>query len=592
MENLYNKASLVLTPQMVEAGKVYSMKPEDRKGDFTFSRSTAATRVNASGNIEKETQNLLLQSNQFDTSANWVNTSSSETSGHTGYDGSSDAWLLTKSGAGGRLHQNITASGVLTYSVYMKAGASTWGLIEMNGSGADKYVYVNLSTGAKGAVGGGNITEKIEDVGNGWYRISVTASTDATRVRIYPAEENTAGGTSGSVYFQDAQLEQGLVARDVITTTTTAIYGGITDNVPRLDYTDSSCPALLLEPQRTNAVPYSEYFNTGWSKVGCSVTSNAATSPEGLQNATKLVEDTSTGLHMLSYADLYVVGAGDDNYLTLYAKEGERRYLAISSRGNFSNNDNTLIFDTRDGVWANNNSFQNTAQDPVDVGNGWWRIQILNDSSSAAYDGFGIGIAEAGDNWDDASYTGDGTSGIYIWGAQAEAGSYATSYIPTYGSAVTRNGEVCGDAGNASTFNSAEGVLCLEIAALADDLTNRGISITDGTSTNRITFLLSSQSNTLRVFGVSGALQFNLQNSSFNTLNYNKIAVLYQLNNFKFFVNGTQIGSSTSGAVPIGLNSIVFDNGSGGLNFYGKTKQVLYFPTALSDEELAALTTI
>ena len=66
-------------------------------------------------------------------------------------------------------------------------------------------------------------------------------------------------GTSGYIYIQDAQLEQGLVARDYIETTTAAVEGGITDNVPRLDYTDSSCPALLLEPQRTNLVPNSEY---------------------------------------------------------------------------------------------------------------------------------------------------------------------------------------------------------------------------------------------------------------------------------------------------------------------------------------------
>ena len=67
MSDLYNKASLVMTPQLVDTGKVYSIKPENRRGDFDFTRASAATRVGADGNIEKETSNLLLQSNSFDT---------------------------------------------------------------------------------------------------------------------------------------------------------------------------------------------------------------------------------------------------------------------------------------------------------------------------------------------------------------------------------------------------------------------------------------------------------------------------------------------------------------------------------------------
>jgi hypothetical protein len=85
MSDLYSKASLVLTPQLVDTGKVYSIKPEDRKGDFTFTRSSYATRVNADGNIEKETQNLLQQSNTF--SSGSFGQQVSITSGQSGYDG-------------------------------------------------------------------------------------------------------------------------------------------------------------------------------------------------------------------------------------------------------------------------------------------------------------------------------------------------------------------------------------------------------------------------------------------------------------------------------------------------------------------------
>ena len=588
---IYDKASLVLIPSGTKTSKVYSQKPTNGDGDFTFSRSTAATRVNASGNIEKETQNLLLQSNGFSTSP-FTTSNTSVTGGQAGYDGTNNAWSLTSNGTNGfeNLHQIISFSGVYTISVYAKQGSNDY--LTIRTLGDDLRVQFKLDDGTHSTTFGSPIDTFMEDAGGGWYRCGFTANfSSATYVLFYPQIIGIT--TAGSIYIQDAQLEQGLVARDVITTTTTAIYGGITDNVPRLDYTDSSCPALLLEPQRTNAVPYSEYFNTGWSKVGCSVTSNAATSPEGLQNATKLVEDTSTGLHMLSYADLYVVGAGDDNYLTLYAKEGERRYLAISSRGNFSNNDNTLIFDTRDGVWANNNSFQNTGQDPFDVGNGWWRIQILNDSSSAAYDGFGIGIAEAGDNWDDASYTGDGTSGIYIWGAQAEIGSYATSYIPTYGSgAVTRNGEVCTDAGNSSTFNSTEGVLYAEIKALDNTGGLRLMQLSDGSNNNRVSLYYD---------GSSAAIYSNIVvNNNANPLShsititdYIKVAVTWKENYFSLWVNGNEVSNDTSGAT---FTEDTLDDFSLSLNgvypFIGNIKHIMTFNSVLSNEELAALTTI
>ena len=94
----YNKASIVLIPSGSKTGTIFSQKPTNGDGDFDFTRSTSATRVNADGLIEKETQNLLLQSNSFDTS--WINSGTiSKTSGQSGYDGSSDAWLLTKSSA-------------------------------------------------------------------------------------------------------------------------------------------------------------------------------------------------------------------------------------------------------------------------------------------------------------------------------------------------------------------------------------------------------------------------------------------------------------------------------------------------------------
>ena len=140
--------------------------------DFTFSRGSnlAATRINEQGLIEKGRENLLLQSNQFDTT--WVKNNSTLTSGQTGYDDSNDAWLLTKTSGFGNLDQLVSSSGVNTISAYVKANASDWAVLEINGVG---YAYFDLQNGV---VGSGNsvVATSIESVGDGWYRCSYTGS--------------------------------------------------------------------------------------------------------------------------------------------------------------------------------------------------------------------------------------------------------------------------------------------------------------------------------------------------------------------------------------------------------------------------------
>ena len=261
--SIYDKASLVLIPSGSKTSKVYSQKPVSGDGDFTFSRSTAATRVNADGNIEKETQNLLLHSNTF-SNASWIKTNSSVTGSQSGYDGTNDAWLLSKSAASGNLRQNKTSIGVQTLSIYAKAGTLSWvRFLAIRSAGNSPSAFFNLSgSGSVGTASGiGFIDASIESIGSGWYRCQLVVNIDLTQFRVYPADgDGDVSGASGNIVIQDAQLEQGLVARDYIETTTTAVEGGITDNVPRLDYTDSSCPALLLEPQRTNLVTNSRVF--------------------------------------------------------------------------------------------------------------------------------------------------------------------------------------------------------------------------------------------------------------------------------------------------------------------------------------------
>ena len=236
--SFFDDASLAFLPSggAGKDTKAYSIKPTDGSGDFTFSRGSnlAATRVGPTGLIEKGRENLLLRSNEFDTT--WATIDSNVTSSQSGYDGSSDAWLLSKTGASGRITQTKSISGIFTFSVYVKKGTTDWVLLYKTGTGEGGR-YFDLTNGVTGSsIATAPIDSKIEDVGNGWYRCSIVGNS-ATAVVAYVADSNgSQSGTSGSIYIQDAQAEIGLAATEVITTGATTGKAGLLEDEPRFDY--------------------------------------------------------------------------------------------------------------------------------------------------------------------------------------------------------------------------------------------------------------------------------------------------------------------------------------------------------------------
>jgi len=271
--SFFSDASLVYVPSGVKDAKTYSIKPTDGSGDLTFSRGSdiEATRVNANGYIEKAKVNLVLQSNTFSTT--WSNTRSTESSGYAGYDGTNNAWKLEEDSNTGThiLTQSVVSgAGVHTISCYFKAAERSGVQFLLQGSTSYAYANFNLSTGAvqsSGQSGSFTLIEaKITSVGGGWYRASIAAATGVTtsEVKIYTLDAgfNTsyAGTTGEGIYLQDAQLNYGLVAQDYVETTTSSVVAGITNDLPRLDYSGgASCPSLLLEPSRQNLVTHSDY---------------------------------------------------------------------------------------------------------------------------------------------------------------------------------------------------------------------------------------------------------------------------------------------------------------------------------------------
>ena len=362
------------------------------------------------------------------------------------------------------------------------------------------------------------------------------------------------------------------------------------DNVPRIDYTGGGCPHILAEPQRTNLITYSSDFtDSSWNLDGSNVnltrTPNATTSPSGENNATKLIGNNISKDPNNSYIGVSTSAAAP--YTTsVFAKKGEYDYL-VSGIGSYASG-YYAIFNLSNGTVSTQPTAADTTASIEDYGNGWYRCSVNTTNTGG---GELLFISPSVDGTLTTNYT-NTTNGIYVWGAQLEEGSYATSYIPTSGSTVTRNQDIFTRDGIGSLINSEEGVLFAELKTLANDSTNGRISLSDGTTANRM--LLYSAANSIKFYvGVSGqsALAFTVTGV---ITEFNKVAISFKENDMKFYLNGVLVYSNTSAATFLAnsLNTLQLADGNGQLNFFGKVKQLQVYKTALTDTELATLTTI
>jgi len=358
----------------------------------------------------------------------------------------------------------------------------------------------------------------------------------------------------------------------------------VASGVPRLDYplidgVVQDCPALLLEPSRTNITTYSEELsNSAWTKDDVSVVDNQTISPDGNVSADKIIPNTTSTIHEILRTPL----VANTYTLSVFAKQAEYKNILVWFDG-FSGG---IGVDLSTGLLFRQ---QNTTDYKVEsYTNGWYRISITIVSGVACTPGFYV---YDNSSTPQISFAGNGSDGLYIWGAMVEQGSYPTSYIKTSGSTVTRSADVCNGSGTSAEFNDSEGVLFAEIAALADDATYRELGISDGSTNNRVLISYTNISNqisgTIRVGAVSQGI---MNYTSPSILNFNKAALLYKLNDSSLWVNGFEVAVDTSVSMPSGLSELAFDSGAGGDDFYGKTKQLMTFKTALTDSELETLT--
>ena len=334
------------------------------------------------------------------------------------------------------------------------------------------------------------------------------------------------------------------------------------DNVPRIDYTGGGCPHILAEPQRTNLITFSNDFsNAIWQKqTGIVPTYNTTEtlSPDGTNNATKFIGTGSTGVFKSS------VSVSGNISRSVYLKS---------------------VSGTTTAKFKDPNATGGATPVNLTITNEWQRFKLIGDNGTA-FQGLWI---------DDIT-----SDGLYMWGAQLEEGSYATSIILTSGSTVTRNQDQFSRDGIGSLIGQTEGTFFIELSKPVLNFSTQSlISLNNAASNsdaNSIAigfdtgddFFIRLQSNNVLVF------QETETNADANT--FYKVAISYKSGESLMYLNGSPL-TPTSGNLSnaftfaVILDNLSFDfRGDGALPFFGKVKQLQVYKTALTDTQLAALT--
>ena len=367
------------------------------------------------------------------------------------------------------------------------------------------------------------------------------------------------GVKSAKIYSKKPFNANGDFTFDRSTVATRVNKDGLIETVaidtPRLDYplidgVVQDCPSLLLEPARTNSITYSEDFSQ-YSYGGTAPTlTTGQLAPDGTYNATKVsgvIGSTSLYKNLESSTT-----ASRSIYARTVSGTGTARLTSYNSNAN--------------------NLFLLTEE--------WQRFELTGSSSTG------------GENFYAADFRGSQTlSEFIIWGAQSEEGSYATSYIPTSGSTVTRAAETANGAGTSAEFNDSEGVLYAEMSKLNNSQSGSVIwSVSDGSNSNAVSIYYGNTGVSVDIFNSLGVKTLTNPMSLSLQGNINKCAIKYKSTDISLWVNGFEGAVNTDAISLTGLNQIVSSYGSGSFPFYGKTKELSVFKEALTDSELESLT--
>jgi hypothetical protein len=475
------------------------------------------------------------------------------------------------------------------------------------GFGSVQYTNFNISNGTIG--NSSSSSPQIQDAGNGWYRCSISAvatSTTTTTSNLFLAFTNNtdttsrllsyAGNTANKVLAAMCQFEIGSTVNTYNPTTIAAFQG------PRFDHdpVTLACKGLLIEESRTNMLVQSEDFTiTQWAKTGVTITGNTTTAPDSLNTGDLLSEDTNSSVHAVQQTG-YTLTASQSYTASVFAKAGSHTSFQISlsvtafGTGLFANFVLTGggSVGTSNGVTARIESFPN----------GWYRCSV---TISSVTGGVGGSVAVVANNNNSSasrnvSYLGTGAQVVYIWGAQLEAGSFATSYIPTVSSSVVRSADVCSITGSDFTmfYNPLEGSFATSQifnAPVSSAIGQVVFDVNDTTPLNRTRLLRNSTTGTAGYSNTVGGTQ-NVAIIGSTSITANQIAKFsccMKTNDFAVYLNNASQGTDvicTMQAAPTTLTIGDVSAGATRAPINGIIGSLRYYRKRLSDSKLQTLT--
>ena len=555
----------------------------------TFTRASSGTFVGSDGLLKTAVTNLLLRSEEFD-NASWGKSAASITANNAiAPNGAStaDALIPNTTTTFHFCSQGFTLVNGTTYtfSIYLKAAGYNFVVLNtpLGSASGNAGPIINLSNGTQAGFFTFDYPTLIQSVGNGWYRVSYQYTSSGTfgviDINTLPTSSISAyagDGTSG-IYAWGAQLEQASTVGEYIPTTSTI------NSAPRFDHnpTTGESLGLLVEEARTNLLLRSEEFGTWWTPIRASVSSNTITAPNGAATADTLIEDTTASNNHQLYSGA-TQGAGTYT-VSIYAKAAGRSVFQIQQESG-GNSRFTLTGDgTALALGVNTVSISS-------VGNGWYRCTSTYVATGAHF------IYIALSDGTSTTYTGDGTSGIYIWGAQLEAGAFATSYIPTTTAAATRSEDVASITGTAfsSWYNQTEGTVFVNgvIPFVGSANFPAFASVDDGNINDAIEFAMwDAASDVVKsVIYDNGTAQASLGGETYTAGSVYSLAGAFALNNFAASYRGGSPSTDSAGTLPTVDRLRIGQNRGGGNNLNGTIRRICFWPTRLPDNTLQSIT--
>jgi hypothetical protein len=368
------------------------------------------------------------------------------------------------------------------------------------------------------------------------------------------------------------------------------------------DPTTGESLGLLIEESRTNLITNSvEFSNASWSKVAANIQSNATTSPAGDLTADKIYDDTTSGTQHYttqSFSKEATTYTG-----SVYVKAAEYTKLAVGFTGvaNWQGIPQALfdlVSEEAALLGADTTATINS------VGNGWYRVSITSTSLNTTASALTLShVSDSGTNTGGGNiflgHDGDGSSGVYIWGAQVEAGGFPTSYIPTSGSTATRGQEkalISGESFN-SFFNSTEGFI---MGTYKLNGVNTGtdwqtlVTIDNKTASNRMWIYARGGGDITQWIGSSGGTtQFTPALGANATAGVERtVGGAYALNDMIGVYEGTLTAPDTNALLPVGVDrmGIGYRDDTSTAFINGTIKKLFYYPKRLTNTQLQTLT--